>query len=302
MTTWLLVPSALALFAGTTLLLSRVRWFARPPIPERLRDHLPRGLVRPRRAGVLSVESFGEVIGPASRAVGERLSRLLGVGEDIELRLERVDPDTDVTAFRVRQFGWVLVGFAAGSLVALTFGLPLVVALLFVVGAPLLAFLVVEQQLAVASERWQRRVFLELPIVSEQLAMLLAAGFSLTGALSRIADRGRGDVARDLARVLGRIRQGVGEVDALREWAAVAQVPALDRLVPILALNREASDLGRLISEEARAIRRDVQRELITAVERRAEQVWIPVTVATLVPGVLFLVVPFVDALRVFGS
>jgi tight adherence protein C len=302
MTTWLVTASALALFTGATLLLSRLRWFSRPSLPERLRPHLPSGMVRAGGAGVLSVESFGEVVGPASRALGERLSRLLGVGEDVELRLDRVHAPMDVTAFRVRQFGWVVVGFAVGALLALTLRLPLGFALLFASGGPLLAFLVVEQQLAVASQRWQRRVFLELPIVAEQLAMLLAAGFSLTSALTRIAERGHGAVARDLARVLGRIRQGVGEVEALREWALLARVPALDRLVPVLALNRDASDLGRLISEEARGIRRDVQRELIAHVERRGEQVWIPVTVATLVPGVLFMVVPFVDALRVFGS
>ena len=100
----------------------------------------------------------------------------------------------------------------------------------------------------------------------------------------------------------GRIRQGLTEVDALREWAALAEVDALDRLVAVLALNREAGDLGRLIAEEARAIRRDVHRELIETIERRAQQVWIPVTVATLVPGVLFLAVPFIEALRLFSG
>ena len=94
----------------------------------------------------------------------------------------------------------------------------------------------------------------------------------------------------------------MSEVDALREWAAVADVEALDRLVPILALNREASDLGRLVSDEARSIRRDLQRTLIETVERRAQQVWIPVTVAALVPGVLFMAVPFIEALRVFSA
>jgi tight adherence protein C len=91
-------------------------------------------------------------------------------------------------------------------------------------------------------------------------------------------------------------------VDALREWAQLARVPALDRLVGVLALDRQAGDLGELISAEARAIRREVHRELIETVERRAQQVWIPVTVATLVPGVVFLVVPFVDALRMFSN
>ena len=70
----------------------------------------------------------------------------------------------------------------------------------------------------------------------------------------------------------------------------------------MLALNRQAGDLGRLISEEARAIRRDVQRELVERIERREQQVWIPVTVATLVPGVIFLAVPFIEAMRLFAG
>jgi hypothetical protein len=57
-----------------------------------------------------------------------------------------------------------------------------------------------------------------------------------------------------------------------------------------------------LITEESRSIRREVQRELIEAVERRNQQVWIPVTVAALVPGVLLMAVPFVEALRLFGG
>jgi tight adherence protein C len=41
-----------------------------------------------------------------------------------------------------------------------------------------------------------------------------------------------------------------------------------------------------------------VQREQVELIERRAQQVWIPVTVATLLPGVIFMAVPFVDAMR----
>ena len=62
------------------------------------------------------------------------------------------------------------------------------------------------------------------------------------------------------------------------------------------------SDLGRLISEEARAIRRDVQRQLIESAERRSQQVWIPVTVAALLPGMVFIAVPFLEAMRLFSA
>jgi tight adherence protein C len=300
--TWLVALSSAVLLVGTTLLLSEVRWFARRPLAERLRPYVPGGLATPARAGILSVESFREVIGPASRSLGERLSRLAGVPEDLERRLERIHSPLDATGFRVRQLGWSVGAFGLGALAGIALPLPLPLALLFMLAGPCLAFLLVEQQLASASRRWQRRVFLELPVVSEQLAMLLSAGFSLTGALQRIAARGQGACAQDLRRVLARVRQGVGDVEALREWAALADVPALDRLVPVLALNRETSDLGPLLSEEARAVRRDVQRELVETVERRGEQVWIPVTVATLLPGVIFLAVPFVDALQVFAG
>jgi len=138
--------------------------------------------------------------------------------------------------------------------------------------------------------------------VSEQLAMLVSAGFSLGASLNRLATRGQGVCAEDLRRVTGRVRQGLSEGEALREWVAVARVPALDRLIPVLALDREASDLGRLITGEARAIRRDVQREVIETMERRSQQVWVPVTVATLVPGVVFMAIPFIEALRLFSG
>ena len=296
----LLVVSGLLLWAGAALILSSVPWFSRTPVVERLRPYLPGFTGRPQRGGILSAESFREVVGPLSRSFGERLARLLGVSEQLDLRLTRIHSALDVTAYRMREIGWMVVGLAAGALVSLALQPPAVLAVFFVVAGPLLAFLVLEQRVAAASTSWQRRVFLELPVVAEQLATLLGAGYSLSSALNRIAARGRGACARDLTRVCGRIRQGLSEVEALREWAAVAQVDALDRLVAVLSLHREAADLGRLVSQEARAVRRDVHRELIATIERRSQQVWIPVTVATLVPGVIFLAIPFIEALRLF--
>lgn len=293
---------ALVAWVGTTLVLSELRWFSRPPLAERLRPYGPGGMGRPGRAGVLSVESFREAVGPLSRSIGERFAKLIGVSEDLEVRLRRTHSTLDVTDFRVRQVGWSVVGFGVAALIVLALRPNPVIGLGFILGGPALAFLVQEQAVASASERWQRHLFLELPVVSEQLALLLSAGYSLTAALNRLSRRSTGSCAVDLRRVCLRIRQGLSEADALREWAAIAKVPALDRLVPVLALNRDTSDLGRLIAEEARAVRRDVQRELIETAERRSQQVWIPVTVATLVPGVIFIAIPFIDALRFFGA
>ena len=297
-----LVLCGLVGWIGVTLLLSELRWFARPSLVERLRPYAIGSDPSGRRAGVLSVESFRDAIGPLSRAIGERVARIAGVGEELEVRLARVHSAMDVTAFRVRQIGWSIASLGIAALVAVALRLPVLVATAFLLGAPIVAFLVLEQRLAAESQRWQRRLFLELPVVAEQLALVLSAGWSLTAGLNRLAERSHGVSGQDLERVCWRIRQGLSEADALREWARLAAVPALDRLVPILALNRDTSDLGRLVAEEARSIRRDVHRELIEAVERRNQQVWIPVTLAALLPGALFLAVPFIQALNAFGA
>ena len=298
-----LAASAIALVVGTTLVLSELRWFSRQPLVDRLRPYGPgSGSQATSGGGLLSVASFREVIGPLARHVGERVASLVGVSEDLSIRLARIHSPMDPTSFRTRQLGWTAAGFGIGSLVVAATQPPLAISLLLVAGAPALAFLIVEQQLATQSDRWKRRIFLELPVISEQLGMLLGAGYSLGGALNRLCARGSGVCAQDLAGVCGRIRQGLSDVDALREWATLADVDALSRLVSVLSLNREAGDLGRLVADEARAIRREVQRELIEQIERRAQQVWIPVTVATLVPGALLLAVPFLEALRLFST
>lgn len=298
----LVVLSGLAMWAGSTLLLAEVRWFRRRPLVDRVRPYLPGGLATPARAGLLSAASFRDVIGPLAREVGGRLARIAGVTEELAVRLERVHSPLDVTAFRVRELGWAVAAFGVGGAVTALLAPPAPVTALLLAGSPLLAFLVVEQQLASASARWQRRITLELPVVAEQLGMLLAAGYSLGAALQRIAARGHGACATDLARVCGRRRQGLSDLDALREWSRTAGVDALERLVTVLSLNRQAGDLGRLVAEEARGLRRDVQRQLVEAIERRAQLVWVPVTVATLVPGVIFLAVPFIEAMRLFSG
>ena len=296
----LLVGAALLLWCGSTLVLAELRWFRRVPLAHRLQPYVPGGYRA--QATVPGVETLSGLVEPLAQAIGGRVARVLGVSEDLDRRLWRIHAPLDAAAFRVRQLGWSGAAFGAGALAAVALRPPLPLVVLAAVGGPLLAFLVLEQQLATASARWQRRVFLELPVIAEQLAMLTGAGYSLISALNRIAVRGGGACASDLARVTARVSQGLTEAQALGEWAETVHVDAVDRLVKVLELNRQASDLGALLGTEARNIRRDVQRELIETMERRSQQVWIPVTVATLVPGVILISIPFITALQTFRT
>jgi tight adherence protein C len=297
----ILIPLTLINFVGLTLLLSEFRWFRRVALVDRLAPYAP-GAGRNRRIGLLSVESFRDVIAPLSQSIGERLSQLFGISEELGTRLRRIHSPLDAVTFRVRQLGWTFAAFGFGAMASLALSASATFAIMIVLGAPILTFLLQEQQVAAASAAWQRKIFLELPVVAEQLGMLTSAGWSLGAALARVAARGSGACSADLQRVIQRIRQGLSEAEALREWAELADVDELDRLVAVLSMNREATDLGRLIADEARSVRREAQRELIETIERRNQQVWIPVTVAALLPGVLLMGIPFLDALTLFGA
>lgn len=129
----LLVVSALVGWAGATLLLSELRWFSRAPLSERLRPYAV-GAPRQGRPGVLSAASFRDAVGPLSRVVGGRLARLLGVGEDLELRLTRIHAPLDATGFRTRQVGIAFAAFGLGALTVLAARPPVLLALLFLLG------------------------------------------------------------------------------------------------------------------------------------------------------------------------
>ncbi|MBT8207878.1 MAG: hypothetical protein HKN94_09545 [Acidimicrobiales bacterium] len=296
----LIAASVLLFFVGTTLVLSEIRWFRARSLATLISPYLPGGR-RNRASELFSMESFGELLRPAAQAIGGLAARLFGVSEELPRRLRRVHWEMDAAGFRLRQMGWAVLAMAVAALAVFTLGVPAPLAVMALLSAPVLAFLVVEQQLANASDRWKHRVFQELPIVAEQIAMLLGSGYSLGAALNRIADRGNGAIATDLKRVVGRVRQGASEGEALREWSDLVDVDQAQRLVSVLSLNKEAGDLGGMVATEARTTRAEAHRALLEDIERKNQQVWIPVTLATLVPGVILMAIPFFDALQSFG-
>ena len=288
-----MLACGVVVWLGATLALADTRWALRVSLARRLTAGRGEGPTTPSALDWLT-DSAGKL--------GGNVARALGVRDDLTTRLTRAHSDIDASAVRLRQVGWCVAGLALGLLLGAAAGATTGVAVLLTLTPAALGFLVVEHRVTLASDAWKRRVAAELPVVTEQLAMLLGAGYALGPALGRLADRGRGACAQDLRRALTRVGQGLSVSAALREWAATVEVASVDRLVSILALERETTDLGRLVSEEAAAMRREAHRDLIALVERRNQQVWIPVTVAALVPGAILLAIPFLAAMQLFAQ
>ncbi|HMK12137.1 MAG TPA: type II secretion system F family protein, partial [Acidimicrobiales bacterium] len=230
----LLVLCTLTFWAGVVLVLTETRWARRVSLARRLDGGKSGGA---SKAPML--ERLADQVGRA----GTSVARSLGVHDDLATRLERAHSSLDPTAVRLQQIGWCVGGLALGVLVAAAAGAAPGAAVLITLTPAALGFLLVEHRVTRLSDSWKRRVALELPVVTEQLAMLLGAGYALGPALGRIADRGNGACARDLRRVLTRVDQGLAVNDALREWAALVDIPTARRLVTVLALDRETADL-----------------------------------------------------------
>lgn len=287
-------------FTGTALLLSGLPAFNRESLPVRIAPYLPQ--LRPHTSRTEHGTALVAVLAPIAESLGNKLSRLSGIRTDLRARLAAAGRAQSPSEFRLAQFSHALIAFGVASVAILALRPNAAFALMALVGTPILVALMEEQRLESAVEQRREQTEAELPVIAEQIAVLLASGMSLGATLDRIASRGSGVVASELGVVQRQVRHGSSETEALRSWAQRSRSEGVDRLVAVLAMHREAADLGGMLATESRSIRAAAHRRLVESIERRAQLVWVPVTVATLVPGLILIGVPFVSAMtRITG-
>jgi tight adherence protein C len=199
--------------------------------------------------------------------------------------------NASVDQFRVRQLAtagaMAAGGIALGALVLHSASMTL---LLVACGAAV-GYTRAPSQLAQRVEARQHRMRLELVTIDQVLAIHVRAGAGPVQAITRIADRGQGDVVDELRAILTSIRSGRAEAEAFRHAAAVTAEPHAARTYRLFALAAEqGADLGtalRALSDDLRDVRRD---ELRRAATRRRAAMLVP-TIAVLAPIMLLFVI-----------
>lgn len=224
--------------------------------------------------------------------------------EAATLRLERAGP-----ALGGDLRGLVLMRLlaATGALMLL---LPIALAtqarpfLILVPAGAVLALALPDLILELVGARRRRLILTELPDVIDTLLVAVSGGRSVRAALSEIARRGQGALARELAVAVADIEAGVGVVPALE--ALRRRVPLTEIATLIRAIDRSArlgSPLAEELGRQALALRDDQRRQITERAARAAPKIQLVIALV-LVPSVLMMLAAYLaaNAGRFFGS
>jgi len=283
------------LFTLTTLvLLSQFTYFSKPTNARQLRQTLiPAQALAPSPSARLTTQ-----IVKIAEHLGDRFSRVFGIRTSLDDRLRLGRYEVTARQFRNQQFATGLMCAVVGLGLARVVGLTPVGGLIAVTIAILLGLALPEERLNQSVVKTRQSIASELPLFTERLAMLVSSGQSVTSAVTRIATSSDSALALELRDALAQTESGTQLKHALQDTARRSDSRAFEQIVQLVASERDTPNLANLLYDQAGSQRQVRHRELIETLDKRAQAVWIPVTVATLVPGVIFLAIPFLSALQ----
>jgi tight adherence protein C len=229
-------------------------------------------------------------------ATVSRLTRLAGSDGGVTRRLETLGGHVTVEQFRLEQLAWGVAAAAVAMLLLLLRGVSAadLLAAAVVVGiAGVLGMLARDRALTREVSHRDARLRTELPTMVEMLAMSVAAGSGLLGALDRVSRIGSGVMAAELDRVLSDVRVGLPLIPALQRMAGRNELVELRRFVEAVTVSVErGTPLADVLVAQAADAREAERRALIESGGRKEIAMMVPVVFLVLPLSVVFVLFP----------
>jgi Flp pilus assembly protein TadB len=158
------------------------------------------------------------------------------------------------------------------------------------------AFPVVNDQLRKA--KITKAIDANLALDIEKMAVYLSAGLSITSAIARLSKNST-IACRALFEDLNlSLASGVELSEALAILQITFNSDSLHRFCIILESGLWGGNLPRAARHEAQSQRVDAHRQALALMEKNSQKIWIPITIAALVPGIILIFIPFLSILR----
>jgi tight adherence protein C len=250
---------------------------------------------------------LGTLGAPAVIPLRQALARVLGGTERIAQLLAQSGSGEDVERHRSRQLVGLVLGTAAGLVLAavaggaalLGGGIPQTQIAVIPVVAGIAGLVACDRVLERTAKRRLARISAELPTVLEFLALSLAAGEGLLDALRRVARVGSGELASELGRVVVDVGTGIPVTRAFEDLARRLALPAVSRLVDQLAGSLErGTPLAEVLRAQAQDAREAAKRELLESAGRKEVGMLVPLVFLILPLTIVFALFPGVFVLQ----
>lgn len=272
-------------------------------VESQLRGHVPASklIQRPSRTPMGAVGRLGR---PVLEAAVQHLERY-NLGNDVlERRLRTAGLSASVVDYRVQQLVMLVLGACIGIVgsvvLALRGSLHPLLGVVLVVGCAALGFALRDNVLSMQIKARHRRIVSEFPTIADVIALSVSAGDSILGALQRVAQLTRGDLASEFNQTLQDVHAGASLTSALRACAGRVQIPAVERFVEgiIVALER-GTPFAEVMRAQAKDVRELSRRELMETAGKKEISMMAPVVFGLLPLTVVFAVFPGLSLLNI---
>ncbi|WP_371163767.1 type II secretion system F family protein [Buchananella felis] len=285
-----------AMFAVGVGLLGLFWSSRRPTLEQRVAPYVG-GPTRP----VVASGPWGSAVRALGSPVLDRSASLMehlgSTRQSVNARLRQLGGKRSVDQFRIEQVIWASVALLVGTLVALGAvlwsGFSWVAAAIAVVLAGLGGALARDAWLTREAKARLEQIGAELPDFAELVALAVAAGESLPGALNRVAMVGSGPLAEELRDVVSQARAGVPLATTMREFSDRINLPSLTRFIEtaLVAMER-GTPLAEVLRAQAQDSREESRRALMESGGKREIAMMVPVVFLILPVTVIFVLFP----------
>ena len=303
---WVAVSLATVFGIGLTMVAFGAVRRSRPSLAERVAPQMRAQTPSTKNdTNVLTtLGTLSTVAAPLIEAgVGQLNNLNLGNGQ-LASRLAQAGSRLTVADYRAQQLILAVIAAAvatAGCIwAALNYTLHPLLGLMIILVMTLLAFFLRDNLLTAQIKKRRGSILAEFPTVAELLALSVTAGDSAHGALERVVNTARGELAYEFALVLGDVRSGDSLTTALRACADRLKLHSVERFMTGLIVAYErGTPLAGVLHAQAMDVRELTKRELLEVAGKKEINMLIPLIFGIMPLTVVFAVFPGLSLLNI---